>query len=348
MIGAAYDTRKSMGSYTLIAPAKINLFLGIVGSRPDGFHELVMVMQSIALHDRVTVTALDVSPSNPLENPCAQASGRIRVSCDNAAVPQDSTNLAYRAADLMYQQYADGLRPTRGQRATGHLDIQIQKHIPMGAGLAGGSANAAAVLVGIDLLWDLGLTQAELQGLAAQLGSDIPFCIGGGTALATGRGELIDPLPDLVGVWVVLAKYRELPVSTPWAYKAYREQFGMRYPQGAGAMADRQHALRSGPMLQAIAHRQLEQIGPLLYNDLERAVLPAYPQVQQLRDCFQTLDVLGTMMSGSGSTVFALVPSAAQAHRVRDQMRQLLPDPELELWVTQFSPTGIRLANAQD
>jgi 4-diphosphocytidyl-2-C-methyl-D-erythritol kinase len=336
----AHNTRNSMAAYTLIAPAKINLYLGIVGSRPDGFHELVMVMQSIALHDRVTVTALDVAPCNPLENPGPQTPNLIRVSCDNAAVPQDSTNLAYRAADLMYQQYAD--------RATGCLDIQIQKHIPIGAGLAGGSANAAAVLVGIDMLWNLGLTQAELQGLAAQLGSDIPFCIGGGTALATGRGELIDPLPDLSGMWVVLAKYRDLPVSTPWAYQAYRAQFEAGYPQGEGAMADRQLALKSGPMLQAIAHRDLGQIGPLLYNDLERAVLPAYPQVQNLRDCFQTLEVLGTMMSGSGSTVFALVPSVEQATRVRDQMRQMLPDPELELWVTQFSPTGIRLANAQD
>jgi 4-diphosphocytidyl-2-C-methyl-D-erythritol kinase len=230
MIVSAYDhdAPKSMGSFTLIAPAKINLYLGIVGGRPDGFHELVMVMQSIALHDRVTVTALDVSPCNPLENAGAQAPGLIRVSCDNAAVPQDQTNLAYRAADLMYQQYAD--------RATGCIDIQIQKHIPMGAGLAGGSANAAAVLVGIDLLWDLGLTQAELQGLAAQLGSDIPFCIGGGTALATGRGELIDPLPDLAGIWVVLAKYRDLPVSTPWAVsnlrRAIRRMEG-RWPIGS-------------------------------------------------------------------------------------------------------------------
>jgi 4-diphosphocytidyl-2-C-methyl-D-erythritol kinase len=327
-----------MASYTLIAPAKINLYLGIVGSRPDGFHELVMVMQSIALHDRVTITARNTPLANPLQN--LSAPDPIQVSCDQAAVPQDASNLAYRAAALMRQRFPD--------RASGQLDIHIQKHIPMGAGLAGGSANAAAVLVGLDLLWDLGLTQTELQELAAQLGSDIPFCIGGGTALATGRGELIDPLPDLEGMAVVLAKYRNLPVSTPWAYGAYRERFGAGYPSSAGELADRQQVLRSGPLLQAIAHRDLGKIGPLLYNDLERAVLPAYPQIQQLRDCFQKLEVLGTMMSGSGSTVFALVPSAEQAIRVRDHMRELLPDPNLELWVTQFCPTGIRLATAQD
>jgi 4-diphosphocytidyl-2-C-methyl-D-erythritol kinase len=316
----------------LIAPAKINLFLGIVGHhfnratppQPDGFHELVMVMQSIDLADRVTVT----ETRNP----------GIVVTCDDGDVPQDETNLAYKAAALMQQQFPD--------RAAKHggLVIAIEKHIPMGAGLAGGSADCAAVLVGIDLLWELGLTQGELQAIAAQIGSDIPFCVSGGTALATGRGEIIDPLADLDNLYVVLAKYRDLPVSTPWAYQTFRQQFGATYPLTAAETEAKKLAFRSGEMLQAIHHRDNALIAQRLYNDLEKVVLPAYPQIQALRDTFGGLAVLGTMMSGSGSTVFALCATEDGATQVRDQMRQQFPDPSLGLWVTKFCAAGVRLA----
>jgi 4-diphosphocytidyl-2-C-methyl-D-erythritol kinase len=311
-----------MRSYSLIAPAKINLYLQIVGDRPDGFHELIMVLQSIELADFVTVRA--------------SSTDTIRVHCNQPGVPLDQTNLAYRAADLMSQQFPDVFAKFGG------VEIDLQKRIPMGAGLAGGSANAAAVLVGMDLLWSLGLTQSELQDLAAMLGSDIPFCISGGTALATGRGEKLDPLPDLNKTYVVLAKYRDLPVSTPWAYKTYRQNFGDTYPKTATEIEERKQ--RSRQMLSAIAHQDAKQIGRLLYNDLERVVLPEFPKVQQLRDEFQKLDILGTMMSGSGSTVFALVNSLAKAEQVKAQMSQAIVDSELELWVTKFSPCGVRLA----
>lgn len=317
-------SHRYMRSYSLISPAKINLYLQIVGDRPDGFHELVMVLQSIELADRVTVRP--------------GSTDAIQVHCDNAAVPQDQTNLAYRAAELMMRQFPEVYAKLGG------VEIDLQKRIPMGAGLAGGSANAAAVLVGIDMMWKLGLTQSELQDLGALLGSDIPFCISGGTALATGRGEKLDPLPDLDNVYVVLAKYRDLPVSTPWAYKAYRQQFGETYPRSPEEIEQRKQ--KSCGMLSAIAHRDLKQIGQLLHNDLERSVLPEFPKIQQLRDEFQKLEILGTMMSGSGSTVFALTETRAQAERVKTQMREVFPDPELELWVTKFSQCGVRLASS--
>jgi 4-diphosphocytidyl-2-C-methyl-D-erythritol kinase len=321
-----------MREYSLMAPAKINLFLGIVGDhftqdtppQPDGFHELVMVMQSIELADRVTVR----ETSQP----------GITVTCDDGAVPQDATNLAYKAAALMQQQFPD--------RAAHHggIAIAIAKQIPMGAGLAGGSADCAAVLVGIDWLWELGLTQAQLQTIAAQIGSDIPFCISGGTALATGRGEIIDPLTPLDQVYVVLAKYRDLPVSTPWAYKAYRQEFGATYPPSPAANQAKQQTMGSGAMLRAIGQRDMTQIAQLLDNDLEKVVLPAYPQIQALRTAFGALPVLGTMMSGSGSTVFALCATAAIAIDVKAQMARQFADPNLDLWVTKFGTTGVRLA----
>lgn len=278
-----------MRSYSLIAPAKINLYLEIIGDRPDGYHELVMVLQSIALADEVHIRAI--------------GSDVIRVHCDDPTVPQDDNNLAYKAAALMQQQFPDAYAQWGG------VEIDIEKHIPVGAGLAGGSANAAAVIVGVNLLWQLGLTQLELQDLAAQLGSDIPFCVRGGTALATGRGEWLDPLPSLPAGHLVLAKYRDLPIATPWAYRTYRQEFGHTYPCSPDDLDCRRQQVHSSGMLAAIAQQDLAKIAQLLHNDLERVVLPEYPPVQQLREQFQAIGVLGTLMSGSGSTVFALVES---------------------------------------
>lgn len=312
-----------MRSYTLTAPAKINLSLEILGDRADGFHELVMVMQSVALADQIRVRA--------------NGTDELRVHCDHPQVPLDSSNLAYRAADLMRQQFPQAFARFGG------VDITIQKNIPIGAGLAGGSSNAAAVLIGLDLLWELGLTQSEIQDLGAILGSDVPFCIVGGTALATGRGEKIDPLPTLEQGHLVLGKHRSLSVSTPWAYKTYRQQFSESYLQAN----DQQHRVKqmhSGPMIGAIARRDIPKISQLLYNDLEKVVLPEYPQVAELREAFQRSNVLGTMMSGSGPTVFALVESPSQAERVKQKVGQELSNPDLELWVTQFTPFGVKVA----
>jgi 4-diphosphocytidyl-2-C-methyl-D-erythritol kinase len=282
-------------------------------------------MQSVDLADHVTVRET--------------RDRGIIVRCDDGEVPQDETNLAYKAAALMQQLYPQVAAKHGG------LAITIQKKIPMGAGLAGGSADCAAVLVGIDLLWDLGLTQAELQAIAAQIGSDIPFCITGGTALATGRGEIIDPLPDLDNLYVVLAKYRDLPVSTPWAYQTFRQRFGATYPTTPAETEIKKQTMRSGEMLSAIHQRQTQQIAQLLYNDLEKAVLPEFPQIQGLRDAFAQLPtVLGTMMSGSGSTVFALCDSADAAIAVQGQMQAQFADPMLDLWVTKFAAAGVRLA----
>jgi len=198
-----------MDSCSLIAPAKINLYLEIIGDRSDGFHELVMILQSVELADRI-----DIQPSNTEE---------IYIYCDHPQVPADKTNLAYRAAELMCQTFPDVYANYGG------VAIKIEKNIPVAAGLAGGSGNAAAVLVGINLIWKLGLTRPELQELAAKLGSDIPFCVSGGTAIATGRGEKLAVLKNLTETWVILAKYDNISVSTPWAYKTYRQQYKDSY-----------------------------------------------------------------------------------------------------------------------
>jgi 4-diphosphocytidyl-2-C-methyl-D-erythritol kinase len=312
-----------MKSYTLIAPAKINLHLEILGIRPDNYHELVMIMQTVDLADRVQLKSLNTDD--------------IILHCGHPDVPLDRTNLAYRAAELMQQEFPAAFAKYGG------VEITLHKHIPIAAGLAGGSGNAAAVLVGIDLLWELGLTQASLQELGAKLGSDVPFCISGGTAIATGRGELISPLPSLEGIFVVLGKYRSLEVSTPWAYTTYRHEFEHEYDREPVSLADRLERIHSGALVRAIVERDAVKIGGLLYNDLEKIVLPAYPLVSQLRAEFQRHPNLGTMMSGSGPTVFSLANSRSQADQLHHQVRAAITDPDLELFVTQFCDRGVRV-----
>ncbi len=311
-----------MRAYSLIAPAKINLYLEIIGDRPDGYHELAMVMQSVSLADQIDLRA------NGIE--------QFRLTCDHPDVPADQTNLAYKAAMLMAQQFPQAFH------TYGAVDITIHKQIPVGAGLAGGSADAAAVLVGLDLMWHLGLTQPEIQELGAKLGSDIPFCVTGGTAIATGRGERLAALPALDHLYVVLAKYRSLSVSTAWAYNTYRQQFGHTYEQ-VDSLEGRRQRVHSGDMVMAVSQNNGEAIAQHLHNDLEKIVLPALPQVQHLRDELSQLSRLGAMMSGSGPSVFALATSRSEAEAIQTALKAALPDPDLEVWVTQAIANGIQV-----
>ncbi|MBP0008013.1 4-(cytidine 5'-diphospho)-2-C-methyl-D-erythritol kinase [Roseofilum sp. Belize Diploria] len=314
-----------MRSYTLLACAKINLYLEIVGDRADGYHELAMIMQSVGLCDR-----LHIEPSG---------TDTIRITCNHPDVPSDSSNLAYRAAELMCSAFPEAFAQYGG------VNISIDKHIPVAAGLAGGSSNAAAVLVGMDLLWNLGLTQGECERLGEQLGSDVPFCVRGGTALATGRGEKLSPLPDLDRLYVVLAKYESVKISTAWAYKTYRniyEESYIRDPEHIEAYGQKVH---SGPIVRAIASKNHAIITEELRNDFEKIVLPEYPQLVALKQRFIEARALGTLMSGSGSTIFALTESQAEADRIKNDIEQQLNDPDLNLWVAQFSPTGIKVSD---
>jgi 4-diphosphocytidyl-2-C-methyl-D-erythritol kinase len=308
---------------TLLAHAKINLYLEIIGSRPDGFHELVMVMQSVSLADRITL--------KPLNTPT------IQLVCDHPQVPTDATNLAYRAVTLLQKRC-----PNRTNKVGG-VEITIDKKIPVGAGLAGGSANAAATLFGLDVLWNLGLTRLELQTLGAELGSDVPFCLAGGCAIATGRGEEIDPLPHTPKLYVVLAKYTSLCVSTPWAYKTYRQQFNPPFLSlGNAASFAGTHA---GSIVHSLLVSDAKATGNHLFNDLEKVVLPAHPVVTQLKETMMSVasqhSGLGTLMSGSGPTVFTLTETFDQAQAMAKSLRQHIPDPDLQLHVARFTSQGI-------
>ncbi len=307
--------------YRLLAPAKINLFLQIVGDCLDGsgYHELVMVLQAVSLADRIELVP--------------RRDRHIKVECTNPAVPCDHRNLAYKAAALLQRHFPD----------RDGVDIFIEKQIPMGAGLAGGSTNAAAVLVGLDLLWQLGLTQAELKTFAQQLGADVPFCLSGGTALALGRGEQLTPLPDVQDLAVVLGKYRSLSVATPWAYQTYRQAFGHSYAQTAATQEKARQEGGSAAVLQAIHRKDVATLAKSLRNDLEKVVLPRYPAVAQLRETFLKAGAIASLMSGSGPTVFGLVETMSAGYDLLHKVRQELPDPDLDLWVCECCPHGIQL-----
>jgi 4-diphosphocytidyl-2-C-methyl-D-erythritol kinase len=290
---------------SLKAAAKINLYLEITGNRPDGYHDLVMILQSIDLCDRVDIRKI-------ISN---GGTDNIQVTCTNTEVPCDRTNLAYKAAALMQSVYPE----------IGGVEIAIDKQIPMGAGLAGGSANAAAVLVGVDRLWELGLTQPQLCDFAAQLGSDIPFCVTGGTALATGRGEILSPLPDLTDLVLVICKPRNIAIATAWAYQTFRSQ-------GLLATSKIKDRNLSSQIVAAIAsggESSINKIGRLLYNDLERVVLPEYPAITDLKNKLLDQECLGAMMSGSGSTVFAIAPDLDCANRIAESVKT----DDIDVWV---------------
>lgn len=315
-----------MYSYTLISPAKINLHLEILGNlangdRHDAYHQLVMIMQSIDLADIITIR------SNGTE--------KTRIYCHNNQVPLDQTNLAFKAANLMAKKfplYANNF---------GGIDITIDKKIPIAAGLAGGSSNAAAVLVGINLMWELGLTQAELRELGALIGSDVPFCIAGGTAIATGRGEKIEPLPDLDNLWVILAKHSNISISTAWAYSTYREKYQANYINNLSEINSRTHQIHSGDLVQAIVKKDGEKIGKLLYNDLEKIVLPEFKEIDELINSFKNQNPLGVMMSGSGSTVFALCHSKIEAEEITQKVKNSLANPNVDFWIAKMCNHGI-------
>ncbi|WP_093338750.1 4-(cytidine 5'-diphospho)-2-C-methyl-D-erythritol kinase [Salibacterium halotolerans] len=264
------------------APAKINLSLDVLGKRSDGYHEVKMVMTQVDLSDR-----LDMEP---------REDGLIHVEMSEGSLPADSRNLAHQAAVLLKQH---------GGTKMG-ASIYIYKNIPVAAGLAGGSSDAAAALRGLNELWKLGLSLSELAELGAELGSDVPFCVHGGTALATGRGECIEKIPEPPSCWVVLAK-PPVGVSTGDIYKR------MRTEDISSTSADTMSA--------AVRDYNYNAICRSLHNALEQVTLPMYPEIRQIKERMRASGVDAALMSGSGPTVFGLVKKEAKLHRVYNALR---------------------------
>ncbi|PKR77497.1 4-(cytidine 5'-diphospho)-2-C-methyl-D-erythritol kinase [Halalkalibacillus sediminis] len=264
------------------APAKINLTLDILHKRTDGYHEVEMIMTTIDLSDRLSFEK--------------RGDQKILIESDNRFVPNDKRNLVYQAADLMIRKYE------LSQGVTIHMD----KNIPVAAGLAGGSSDAAATLRGVNRLFELGLTSGELQELGATLGSDVPFCVTGGTALATGRGEKLKPLPALPPCWVVLGK-PSVGVSTKEVYgKVNFEQ--MKHPQTEEAI----HALEQQDFYEVCDH---------LENVLEPITVRMHGEISRIKSRMEQAGGDGVLMSGSGPTVFALSAHQSRAEGIYNSLK---------------------------
>jgi len=312
-----------MADLVVTAPAKINLHLEVLGLRPDGFHELAMVMQSIDLADQLVI-----SPS---------ADGQIQLSCDRSDLTTGGDNLIVRAAELLRSRV--GL-PELGARMT------LRKRIPIGAGLAGGSSDAAAALVGLNELWGCGLEAADLHAIAASLGSDVPYCLEGGTRLCFGRGEILEPLTgagpgEAPGLGVLLIKHPEASVSTPWAYGRCRELRGDFYLEGEADFAQRRDALRNGPLPAALRGE-----GPLprLRNDLQAVVEPEAASVREGLALLRRAEAaLAVAMSGSGPSLFALFPHPAAAEAAHRQLEAELTAAGFEAWCCRCTGSGASL-----
>ncbi|MEB3166726.1 MAG: 4-(cytidine 5'-diphospho)-2-C-methyl-D-erythritol kinase [Cyanobacteriota bacterium] len=303
----------------VLAPAKINLHLEVLGLRPDGFHELAMVMQTIDLADRLTLTPT--------------ADGAITLRTDAGDLPTGADNLIVRAAE--------SLRARVGLPELGAA-IQLEKRIPIGAGLAGGSSDAAATLVGLQALWGLDLDRGALAAIAASLGSDVPYCLEGGTRLCFGRGEVLEPAGECPPAYgVLLIKHPEVSVSTPWAYGRCREQRGDYYLETEADFAQRRQALRSGPLLRALAG---EASLPPLRNDLETVVAAEVPSVRQgLALLRQAEGVLAAAMSGSGPSLFALFADPEAAERARRLLADDLAAAGFQSWYCRCTGSGASL-----
>ncbi len=273
--------------------AKINLGLDIVGKRPDGYHEVNMVMQSIELADEV-----ELLPAQELS-----------VITDSSDVPGGRDNLAWKSVMLMAEKF--GHKP--------NVQVSIKKRIFMAAGLAGGSADAAAVLRGLNRLWQLDLSAEKLEVLAAELGSDVPFCIRGGTVQATGRGEILEPLPDMPEIWLVLAKPK-IEVSTAWAYQNYNNE-NINARPGIDAMKE------------AIARQDKTGIFACMGNVLESVTCKAYPEILAIKDAMDEAGADISLMSGSGPTVFCFVQSRERGESVVSALRKKF-DIDIELTKT--------------
>ncbi len=277
---------------TLNAYAKINLFLDITARRPDGYHEIAGVMQSISLCDTITLEVTEPAGMYlcSLGNHTAGAES-ITLTCSNPDLPTDSRNLAWRAAEKFFAATGRGCKS---------LLIHIEKRIPAAAGMAGGSTNAAAVLVGLNDLFDRPLTADQLCEVGLTLGADVPFCIKGGAMITEGIGEILTPITPMPACELVVACGGE-GVSTPTAYKALDTLYGNFDPAAYTPHTDGLKTLKS-----ALWQGDLTTLCGSVYNLFETVVLPERPVARKIKETMLSAGAVTAMMSGSGPSVFGI------------------------------------------
>lgn len=270
------------------SPCKVNLLLNILGKRPDGFHELETVMHPVSVYDRLTFE---------------RTGNSLQLTCSEPSLPTDSRNLVYRAADafLKTTKIRDGIR------------LHLEKRIPLAAGLGGGSGNAATTLLGLNELFGKPLSPPQLEPIAASLGSDIPFFLQNKPALATGRGENIQSLdffPALRGTALILI-HPGFGIATAWAYQQLA-----KFPDALNGRRG-----RAQKVISLLQTTDLKTASTEFYNSLEAPALEKYPLLALFQEFLRENGAAGALMSGSGSSTFAIVQNEVAAQQLAEKFR---------------------------
>lgn len=273
-----------MDSIKLKARAKINLGLDVIGKREDGYHEVRMIMQSLNLYDGVIIRK-----SKNLG---------IVITTNRNYLPTNEDNLMYKAARLMMEEY----------NINSGIEIELEKFIPVSAGMAGGSSDAAATMVGINRLFRLGASREELMKLGVKIGADVPFCIMRGTVLAQGIGEKLTKLPAMPSCPIVIAK-PGINVSTKFVYQNLKINEDTLHPDIDG-------------MIEAIKRRDIEGVCSRLGNVLETVTVKEYPIIDTIKKEMIAQGAINSLMSGSGPTVFGIFKNRRQAHQSADLLKE--------------------------
>ena len=276
-----------MKSLTLKAPAKINFYLDVLGKREDNYHQIESVVQSISFYDILHFEKIKRG---------------IQVICSDPHLPEDKDNLVYKASELFFNL----------THLTPGVKIIIQKKIPVGAGLGGGSSDAATTLLGLNILFDTRIPLSYLMNCSSRLGTDVPFCLMRGTALLRGKGEKVYPLPSIKEGWVVLV-YPNIPISTSWVYSRISCKLTDKRPTDKLNIED---------LKKRIIFKQLKGIKDLLFNKLEEVVIEEFPLIKEIKDEFKKRGAEDVLMSGSGSTVFALVEDKEKAKKLKTELQK--------------------------
>ena len=286
---------RDVNTLTRKAYAKINLGLDVVGRQENGYHQVRMIMQTVGLYDVLTFKA---------------AESGIRITADSGELSTGQDNLIYKAARLLMETYS----------VEAGVEIHLEKHIPIAAGMAGGSTDAAATLLGLNDLFGLRLTSEQLRQMGVRIGADVPYCIMGGTALAEGIGEVLTPLPPAPQCTLLIAK-PDIQVSTKYVYEHLDAGKAWRHPDIDGMRC----AIEGGDLTGIIGR---------LGNVLETVTIEAYPVIEQIKREMLSCGAMGSLMSGSGPTVFGIYGSEEQARSARDCLEK--KGLARELFVTGF------------
>jgi len=290
-----------MRCISIKAYAKINLTLDVVSRREDGYHNVEMIMQSVDLWDLITIKEMGEG---------------IRLDSNIPGLPTDEGNIAWRAAQLIKSKF---------DIPTG-IHITIDKNIPIEAGLAGGSADCAAVLSGLNQLWNLRMDIKDLQALGKELGADVPFCLSGGTALAQGIGDMLTPIESKEEMWLVIIK-PEFEVSTKEIYSRLKLE----------AIEKRPH---NPKVIMYLESGDIQGIASSLVNVMEEITIPMHPDISRLKADLKAQGALGALMSGSGPSVYGIFPSGEDARAAA----KLLKGKYSQVFVTKTMPWGLALA----